>query len=256
MVCADHALDWQKLEHGCRWLGPLGDLPVVRVAHVYDGDTVRLADGRRLRLLGINTPELARDGRPAQLFAAETKELVVDSLAHGQWRLLSGHRDQDRHGRQLGYLLDHRGISLGSVLVDRGAAMWVAKAPDVGHVACMKSLERGAQMRQAGLWAGEAWRSTRARDVSSEALGFQLLHGKITRVDAGRSGRHSYVELDDHLVLRLSPDIAADTDRWLGRELRVRGWLVQRQLSPGQRQKGFKAFLMTVSSRQAIDLAP
>ena len=30
----------------------------VTVTYVYDGDTVKLADGRRLRLIGINAPEL------------------------------------------------------------------------------------------------------------------------------------------------------------------------------------------------------
>jgi len=34
----------------------------VRVIHVYDGDTVKLADGRRLRFIGINTPETWSDG--------------------------------------------------------------------------------------------------------------------------------------------------------------------------------------------------
>ena len=31
----------------------------VRVIHVYDGDTVKLEDGRRLRFIGINTPKTA-----------------------------------------------------------------------------------------------------------------------------------------------------------------------------------------------------
>ena len=46
-----------------------GTLPLVGVAKVVDGDTLRLVDGRSVRLIGINTPELGRDGRKAEPFA-------------------------------------------------------------------------------------------------------------------------------------------------------------------------------------------
>lgn len=36
----------------------------VHVVYVYDGDTVKLSDGRRLRLIGINTPNSATKTRP------------------------------------------------------------------------------------------------------------------------------------------------------------------------------------------------
>ena len=43
--------------------------PAVVVKQVIDGDTVRLADGRSLRLFGVNTPELGRRGGSAPLMA-------------------------------------------------------------------------------------------------------------------------------------------------------------------------------------------
>ena len=36
------------------------------VDYIHDGDTLRLRDGRRVRLIGINTPELTRDNKPAE----------------------------------------------------------------------------------------------------------------------------------------------------------------------------------------------
>src|SRR3569833_3580335 len=38
----------------------------VTVARVYAGDTVRLNDGRHLRLIGLEAPELGRDGAAAE----------------------------------------------------------------------------------------------------------------------------------------------------------------------------------------------
>ena len=36
-----------------------GKLPQAKVQRVVDGDTLRLADGRNVRLIGLNAPELA-----------------------------------------------------------------------------------------------------------------------------------------------------------------------------------------------------
>jgi micrococcal nuclease len=43
---------------------PEGPLQRVGLRYVSDGDTLVLSDGRRLRLIGINTPERGRDGKP------------------------------------------------------------------------------------------------------------------------------------------------------------------------------------------------
>ncbi len=45
---------------------PTGALQNVEVARVVDGDTVRLRDGRSVRLIGINAPELAHNGRTTE----------------------------------------------------------------------------------------------------------------------------------------------------------------------------------------------
>ncbi len=45
-----------------------------RVQWVNDGDTVVLADGRRVRYVGINTPEVANKGGPAERFGPEARD--------------------------------------------------------------------------------------------------------------------------------------------------------------------------------------
>ena len=41
----------------------------VTIKHVHDGDTVKLVDGRKIRLIGINAPEVAKDGQAAEAYA-------------------------------------------------------------------------------------------------------------------------------------------------------------------------------------------
>lgn len=45
----------------------------VNVDHVYDGDTIKLIDGRKLRLIGINTPERGRNGKKDEPFYQAAK---------------------------------------------------------------------------------------------------------------------------------------------------------------------------------------
>ena len=70
----------------------------VTVARVIDGDTCRLKDGRRIRYLGINTPE---EGDPH----AEEATLANRRLVGGKTvRLEFGGSRQDKYGRLLAYV--------------------------------------------------------------------------------------------------------------------------------------------------------
>lgn len=72
-----------------------------RVAYVVDGDTVRLANGRYVRLIGIDTPER---GRP--YYQAAKRHL--DRLVEGWVRLVNpaSTDDRDHYGRLLRYVRD------------------------------------------------------------------------------------------------------------------------------------------------------
>ncbi len=69
-----------------------------RVASVIDGDTLRLADGRTVRLVGIDTPERGECG-----FEAATERLAA--LVRGEPVALGrSDEDTDRYGRLLRYV--------------------------------------------------------------------------------------------------------------------------------------------------------
>lgn len=71
----------------------------VQVRNVYDGDTLTLIDERRVRFLGIDTPEL----KEKQPFAEEAK-VYTKNLCHKQEIWISyepGHEKQDHYGRLL-----------------------------------------------------------------------------------------------------------------------------------------------------------
>ena len=89
---------------------PLGRLTVL------DGDTLRLPDGRRVRLRSVDTPEL---GRP---FAGEARAFTAAPLAAGrELRLVPDDPPHDRYGRLLADVLID-GESLCEALLSAGLA--------------------------------------------------------------------------------------------------------------------------------------
>ena len=96
-----------------------------RVAFVIDGDTVRLAGGERIRLLGIDAPEM-RKGKPGRLGpfpepgAVEATEALRE-MVEGRVVVVR-RRGTDDYGRTLAKLRLEDGVDVGAELVRRGLA--------------------------------------------------------------------------------------------------------------------------------------
>ncbi|MGZ4981330.1 MAG: thermonuclease family protein [Methylobacter sp.] len=78
------------------------------VKTVYDGDTVVLEDGRKIRLLGINTPEVQHRGKLADAGGDEAKQWLTDKLKNTKVRLEAGVEKTDKYGRTLAHLFTEK----------------------------------------------------------------------------------------------------------------------------------------------------
>jgi endonuclease YncB( thermonuclease family) len=86
------------------------------VTHVVDGDTLDLADGRRVRLVGMDTPEVGECG-----YAEAAAALTTLTLGK-RVTLVPPDEDRDQYGRLLRYV-DVAGVDAGLRLVRRGLAI-------------------------------------------------------------------------------------------------------------------------------------
>ncbi len=64
-------------------LGACGDEPsrppqAALVVRIVDGDTLVLAGGIKVRVLGIDAPEMEKDGRPADFLAHQAKAVLAE----------------------------------------------------------------------------------------------------------------------------------------------------------------------------------
>lgn len=211
---------------------PTAPLEAVTVARVIDGDTLQLAGGRRLRLIGINAPELGRVGRPGQPFARQAQAALERQLgADRRLWLQPGSEARDRHGRLLAHAFaSERGDSVEAALLRAGLALQVALPPNLALADCLAAAERAARSERAGLWQAHA-APRPASALRPGDGGFQRVRGRVVTVE---ESRHSWwLELDGAIVVRIDKRDLVHFDRaapqqWQGRTLVVRGWVSDR----------------------------
>ena len=127
---------------------PTGSGETARVAHVIDGDTIELSDGRRVRYVGINTPET---GQP---YAADASAFNYSLVAGREIRLEPDTQTTDQYGRLLAYVwVDDTDTFVNLELVRQGYAMAYTVPPNVRHADTFVRAEREARQAERGLWA-------------------------------------------------------------------------------------------------------
>ena len=75
-----------------------------RVERVIDGDTLLLADGARVRLIGVDCPESVKPDHPVEPFGPEASAFTKSFVAGGKVRLQFDRERIDRYDRFLAYV--------------------------------------------------------------------------------------------------------------------------------------------------------
>ena len=200
----------------------------VRVRHVHDGDSLVLEDGRRLRVIGINAPELGRDGAADEPFAIAARDALRRELFRsGQVvGLRYGEQRQDHYGRTLAHVFDPDGRNLGAALLRQGLAMAIIIPPDLWGLDCYPVAEREARAAGRGLWAHPAYQPRESRQLGLRDEGFMLVRGRVERIGRGRNAR--WINLEGRVALRIPQDnleyFEQPLEALLGQRVEVRGW--------------------------------
>lgn len=163
-------------------------------AAVIDGETLRLTDGRTVRLIGAKAPRPPLEWRgddPWPFVAEARRELEALALSKTVELGFSGRRS-DRHGHLLAQIF----------VLEGGARLWLQQqmvAPGLARVysfadsrACAAELliaERAARTRRLGLWSASAYRIVAATNLERLRRlihSYQLIEGKVVAVGETR----------------------------------------------------------------------
>ncbi|HCU68943.1 MAG TPA: nuclease [Desulfomicrobium sp.] len=126
----------------------------VRVEKVLDGDTVALDGGERLRLRGIDAPEVGHKGTPGQYYGLEATEALATLVAGKTIALDRDELDRDRYGRLVGLARLDDGRLVNLAMIEQGAAFVYPHHSDgdaeLGHR--LLQAQVAAMTRGKGFW--------------------------------------------------------------------------------------------------------
>lgn len=133
------------------------DYSQIKVLEVIDGDTIKLSNGRLLRYIGLDTPELRIKKKGGdfqyqpQPFSLEAKEfnrkLVEGKLIRIEFDL----EKTDRYGRILGYCF-FEDTFVNARLIEQGYAVLSTRPPNVKYVEIFVAAQKKAREAKKGLW--------------------------------------------------------------------------------------------------------
>jgi len=199
----------------------------VEVAHVADGASFDLADGRRVRLAALLPP---RTGEP---LASEARAHLTTAIAGKTVGLAFDDRTTDRHGALIAHVFaDETWVQ--QSLVTAGLARVRTFADTAQCAAPLLAEEATSREAKRGLWAIPHYRVRKIGELDADIGTFQIVEGKVASVatSRGRVFVNFGADYRTDFTIAISARDARhltkggiDPSTWAGKKIRVRGWV-------------------------------
>ena len=136
------------------------------VKRVIDGDTIELTDGRKVRYIGVDTPELHHPTKGIQCFGKEAMEKNKELVEGKEIKMKKDVSDTDRYKRLLRYIWvptssplrsssegqAGQEIFVNEFLAKEGFALPATFPPDVANAELFRQAAEEARLNNKGLW--------------------------------------------------------------------------------------------------------
>ncbi len=122
-----------------------------RCIRVIDGDTIELSSGKRVRYIGINTPEIRRTDAITKELGKSAKAFNEDLVLDRTVRLVFDVEQEDKYGNLLAYVYVGNTF-VNAELVRSGYASAYGHPPNIRYAEFFEGLEDEAKEGKRGLW--------------------------------------------------------------------------------------------------------
>ena len=198
-----------------------------RVKTVYDGDTVVLEDGRKIRLLGINTPEVQHKDKLADAGGEDAKAWLINKLQHARVRLEFDVDKTDKYGRTLAHLFSEKKEHINLSLVKAGLATISIYPPNLLYVNELLAAENKAEQDKLGIWRRPEYAAIPVGNLTKAGHpGWSRLVGKVVTIR--NTPKSIYLVFSSEFEARIERKwlfLFPDVNDYLGKTVEVRGWL-------------------------------
>lgn len=228
----------------------------VTVSYVIDGDTFKTTENETVRLLGINTPEIAHHNKnKSQPFSHKAKRFLTEKIAHQTVHLhFSSGRLKDKYGRFLAFVyLGEENINLS--LLKEGLAH-IYTFPDTPfNILPFFKAEEDARTLKKNIWSTQRWHVLNTNiPVEKKRIGtFNIMQGTVlkstqvknkTYLNFGKNWQTDFtVEIPQRFIKNFEEKGIQPHTFYAQKQVRVRGFL-----------KPINGTLITVSHPEQIEV--
>lgn len=122
------------------------------VRTVVDGDTIILTDGRHVRYIGIDTPEIDHENHRAAPMGYEARALNRRLVQGQRLKLVTDREAKDHYGRTLAYVYRDDGLFVNAELLKQGCAFCLFMRPNISRSKELLLAQKEAMAEGRGLW--------------------------------------------------------------------------------------------------------
>jgi len=202
-----------------------------------DGDTIHLADGTKVRLIGINAPEVAHRDDPAEPGGPEAQRFLRALLADKKVRLEVGPEATDKYDRTLAHVFTRDGANVAVRLLHAGHAFAVTHPPNTQRARRYSAVEGRAREAGRGIWARPYYAIKPASGAKDLRNTFRRVRGRVATVTPKRkyvylgfaSGFQAFLRKDQTGTFNKA---GKGPEALLGQTVVVRGWIHIRDGTP------------------------
>lgn len=198
------------------------------VARVYDGDTIILEDKKRVRLLGVNTPEIESRHRAEEPGGVAAKKWLQAQLQENKVYLEYDQVRRDKYKRLLAHVFLPDGKHLNLALLENGLAVISIIPPNGRYSDKLVQAQQHAEKLKLGIWGMTEYQARPISQIANHTKGWQRFTG--TPVAIKKSKKYTRLLFNDKVDIRVAnnnlnlfPELAT----YVGKSLEVRGWVAR-----------------------------
>lgn len=198
------------------------------VAHVYDGDTIILENGKRIRLLGVNTPEIESRLRSEEPGGTAAKKWLHNKLQNKPVYLEFDQVKRDKYNRLLAHVFLSNGEHVNLALLQNGLAAVSIIPPNGRYSEKLIQAQQQAEQSRLGIWSMPEYQPHPITQIANHTKGWQRFTG--TPVAIRKSRKYTRLLFNDKIDVRVANSntrLFPDLETYVGKKLEIRGWVTR-----------------------------
>ncbi|MGH8477880.1 MAG: thermonuclease family protein [Methylococcales bacterium] len=201
------------------------------VQFVYDGDTLLLDNGDKVRLSGINTPEVESSRKRGESGGEQARIWMKEAIEGKKVRLEQDVERRDRYQRILAHVFTEDRTHINRALVSLGLATVNLYPPNLKYAEPLLDAQKLAEQRRLGIWGDPVYTPEPVENLAgSQRRAWGRFVGRARSIKpGGRFYRLIFSDRVDARIPRANLDLFPDLNGYLESELEIRGWPSRRK---------------------------